>query len=246
MAEARGFLGAGDLYINRIVGGVLQGVQGPFECERFEVKANGELRERISKGKASYGQAVASAAIAQPFDFNITLGEADSAGIAIALLGDSAVGTPQTAGSLAAEAWVAKLDVWVPLTKGRLTEGTVVVTGNVEGTDFVVNYELGWIKALSTGTIVADEALTISADYGAFTGTDIQAGTNTSVRARFVLDGINLADSTPSICTAYEGIVRSDAAIDFLSDQFLSIPLPGRLVTPTGYTSPFIVQKRTA
>ena len=48
---ARGFLGSGDLYINRIVGGVKQGQEGPFECEQFEIKANSELRERVSKSR---------------------------------------------------------------------------------------------------------------------------------------------------------------------------------------------------
>ena len=75
---ARGFLGSGDLYINRIVGGVKQGQEGPFECEQFEIKANSELRERVSKSRNGYGQVVASAAMPQPFDLSVTLGEADA------------------------------------------------------------------------------------------------------------------------------------------------------------------------
>ena len=40
---ARGFLGAGDLYIARYVNGVLQAYQGPFEASKFEIKPNVDL-----------------------------------------------------------------------------------------------------------------------------------------------------------------------------------------------------------
>ena len=117
---ARGFLGSGDLYINRIVGGVKQGQEGPFECEKFEVKANSELRERVSKSRNGYGQVVASAAIPQPFDLSITLGEADSNGLSIALLGTVTTAT-QTSGNLTAASVTARRNKWVALTKARLT-----------------------------------------------------------------------------------------------------------------------------
>jgi hypothetical protein len=247
---ARGFLGSGDLYINRIVGGVKQGLEGPFECESFEIKANAEQRERVSKGKSSYGQIVASAAIAQPFDFTVTLGEADANGLSIALLGTVA-GVTQTSGTLTAVDVTADHNKWVALTKARLT-GTATVTNSaasttyVEGTDYVLNRELGLFKALSTGTITDAQALKLTSTYGAITTSQINGATESSVRAEFILDGKNLADDTPCVVTVYEGVVSSDAAVDFLSDQFLSIPLPGRLVTPTGQTSPFKVELRDA
>lgn len=247
---ARGFLGSGDLYINRIVGGVKQGMQGPFECEQFEIKSNSDLRERVSKGKASYGQVVASAAIPQPFDLAVTLGEADANGLSIALLG-TAAGVTQSAGTTSNTVVTAVLDKWVALPFARLTSAAQVVTNvagsttYVEGTDYLLNRELGWIKALSTGTIPAG-TIHVDLAYAAITATEIAGATSASIRAEFVLDGKNLADDTPCIVTVYEGVVASDAAVDFLSDQFLTVPLPGRLVTPTGQTSPFKVVLRDA
>ena len=35
---ARGYLGSGDLYIERLVGGVSQVLMGPYECIQFEIK----------------------------------------------------------------------------------------------------------------------------------------------------------------------------------------------------------------
>jgi hypothetical protein len=247
---ARGYLGSGDLYINRIVGGVKQGMEGPFEVERFEIKANSELRERVSKSRNGYGQVVASAAIPQPFDLNITMGEADKTGLAIALLGTAAA-TTQTSGSLTAVEFVAAHDKWVALTKARLT-GTATVTSDpagttyTEGTDYLVNRELGLIKVLSTGTIGDAVDLLVTSTYAAIASTEIQGATSAAIRAEFTLDGKNLADDTPAIVTVYEGVVASDAAVDFLSDQFLTIPLPGRLVTPVGQTAPFKIELRDA
>lgn len=244
---ARGFLGSGDLYINKLVGGVEQGWEGPFECDQFEIKANSELRERTSKGKSSYGQIVASAAIAQPFDLSITLGQADRTGLSIALLGTTAAVT-QASGTLTAVDVVGVEDKWVPLTKAALT-GTPVVTDAtasttfVLGTDYLINAQMGWIKVLSTGSIGADAAtLKLTSTYAAIAGDEIKGAVAPAVRARFRLDGRNLADDTPAIVDVVEAVVASDAAVDFLSDQFVTVPLPGRMVTPVGYDAPFTVQ----
>jgi hypothetical protein len=314
---ARGFLGSGDLYINRIVGGVKQGQEGPFECEQFEIKANSELRERVSKSRNGYGQVVASAAIPQPFDLSVTLGEADANGLSIALLG-TVTTTSQIAGSLSAVSVVSDLNKWVQLTHQRLTgaatvaggtaaftgaiagtvltisavsagavyvgqvisgvgvtagttitafttgtggTGTYVVSATqtvssvamtgaarayVEGTDFQINRELGQFKALPTGGIADAQVVTLTSTYAAITTTEIAGATSAAIRAEFILDGKNLADDTPCVVTVYEGVVASDAAVDFLSDQFLTVPLPGRLVTPAGQTAPFKVELRDA
>lgn len=244
---ARGFLGSGDLYINKLVAGVEQGWEGPFECDQFEIKANSELRERTSKGKASYGQIVASAAIPQPFDLSITLGQADKTGLSIALLGTTAA-VSQVSGTLTAVTVVGVADRWVPLTKAALT-GTQTVTNAaasttyVLGTDYLINKQMGWLYVLSTGTIgAAASTLKLTSTYAAITGDEIKGATASSVRARFRLDGKNLADDTPCIVNVLEAVVASDAAVDFLSDQFVTVPLPGRMVTPAGFDAPFTVQ----
>lgn len=248
---ARGFLGAGDLYLNRLVGGVKQGTTGPFECDRFEIKANAELKERRSKGKSSYGQVVASAALPQPFDLSVTLSEADANGIGIALLG-TVTGLSQTAGGPTTNTvFNAKLGFWVYVGFARLTavaqniSNAAGVITYVEGVDYLLNRELGLFKALPTpGVITDNQVMHGDLTYGAITGSRIDGATNTSVRAEFILDGKNLADDSACIVTCYEGVVASDAAVDFLSDEFISIPLPGRLVTPTGFTSPFKIELR--
>ena len=161
MGAARGFLGAGDLFIEVIKGGVAQGLTGPFLVEKFEIKANADIKDKISRGRTTNGQVVASAAIPKPFDLNVTLGEADKVGLAIALLGTISV-ISQASGTLTAVATaVAKPDIWIPLGKVALT-GTPVVTNTagsttyVNGTDYlVVGHNVGagkLAKAAKLGT----------------------------------------------------------------------------------------------
>jgi len=317
---ARGFLGAGDLYIARQVGGVFQAFEGPFECTKFEIKPNIELKEQVSKGRTTYGQVIESVAIPQPSDLTVDLSEVNKSSLAIALLGTTAA-LAQTAGTLTDEAVTAESDAWVALSKAALTGTQTVaggavsasVTGSISGTtltvtavssgtlsvgqtlsgsgmtagtrivakgtgtggtgtytvsasqtfasgaitgaagstyvageDYIINAQLGWIKALSTGAIFDDQPLKVSSTYAAISGTEIKGATQAQVRAKFKLDGKNFVDDTPCIVTVHEAIIAADAAFDFLADDFNTVSMPGRMKTPTGFVEPFTVHLRDA
>jgi len=248
---ARGFLGGGDLYIARYESGAFLDYEGPFECGKFEIKPNVELKELVSKGRATYGQVIESVPIPKPADLTVELREVNKQALAIALLGTT-VALTQAAAAIVDEAVTAKLDYWKQMAKVRLSEGTVVVTNSaasttyVEGTDYIVNYNLGWIKALSTGTITEAQALKVDYNCLLVGGTEIRGATQTSVRAKFKLDGVNYADSLPSIVTVHEAIIAADSAFDFLGDDFNTVSLPGRMKTPAGFITPFTVHLRNA
>lgn len=245
---ARGFLGGGDLYINRYdpTTGLKVGRRGPFETGKLEIKPNAELKEMVSKGRATYGQVIESVPIQQPTDFTLVLNEVDVEGLTLALMGEQSA-LSQGSGSIAAEVATAQLDKWVSLSKqnfasaGFLVKDVTDVTTYVLGTDYGVNYRLGMIRALSTGSISQSEVLHVSGDYNAVSGTRIAGSTQPQLRAEFVLDGINFADSRPVIVTVHEGILTPDQAFDFLADDFGNITLAGRLKTPAGFTEPYTV-----
>lgn len=239
---ARGFLGAGDLYIASYIAGVKQPYEGPFECRKFEIKPNSELKELVSKGRSTYGQVIESVAVPKPADLTVELSEVNQLSLSIALFGTTAA-LAQSSSALS-ESVVGVLNKWVPFTKGRLDPAVPVTSGAlVEGTDFIVNYTLGWVKALTAGAVgsqaYAGQALAIA-------GTTISGMTQTQVRAGFLLDGKNFADDLPTIVEVYEAIVSADAAVDFLADDFNVVTLPGRMKTPTGFLTPFTVKQRTA
>jgi hypothetical protein len=247
---ARAFLGKGDLYIARYVNGAFEDWKGPYECNKLEIKPNVELKEQVSKGKNTYGQVIESVALNKPADLTVELTEVNRESLAIALLGTTAA-LAQSSGTLTEEAIVAKLDAWVPLTKAALTGAQTVTNSDetttyVAGVDYLVNKELGWIKALPGGAITASQALKVTSTYGAITGTEIKGATSADVRARFKLDGANQADGQPCIVSIHEVVIASDQAFDFLSENFAVVSMPGRMKTPVGFTEPFTVHLRDA
>lgn len=246
---ARGFLGAGDLYISRYnpTTGLFDDFTGPFEATKFEVKPNVELKEMSSRGRSSYGQVIESVALPQPAEFTLELPEVNKESLSIALLGtESAIN--QIAGTLTgALVTITSKDTWLDIGKQNIIAGLVVkdatgVTTYVMGTDYVLNNRMGWIKILPGSAIVKGAVIKVTGAYGAVGGTLIRGATNSQIRAKFRLDGVNFADQLPVIVDVWEAIISADSAFDFLSNEFASISLPGRLKTPTGKTEPFQVQ----
>ncbi|MEP6587139.1 MAG: hypothetical protein ABJA84_00075 [Polaromonas sp.] len=247
---ARGFLGAGDIYIERIVAGVPQGLAGPYYANKFEIKPNVETKDLISKGRNNYGQTLESVVLQQPADFSLELNEVNKESIALALLG-TATATAQVAGTLADQAVVIKKDRWVSVTKENLGEAITVknTAGTltyVEGTDYALNRPLGLIKVLPASAIADAASLNVSGGYAAISSTVISGATNSDVRARIVFDGINQADGLPVIVRVHEAVIAADSAFDFLADDFNTVNLPGKLKTPTGKSEPFTVELRAA
>lgn len=250
---ARGFLGAGDLYIARYnsTTGTFDDFTGPFESTKFEIKPNSELKEMSSRGRTTYGQVIESVPLPQPADLSVTLAEVNRESIALALFGTTSAST-QGSGTITDEVVVAKLDKWVQLSKQNFASAGFVVTNSAGtttyalGTDYEVNYRLGMIKALTSGAIAADESLKVDGTYNAISGTKVAGATQSQVRAKFKLDGVNFADQLPVIVDVWEAVMTPDNAFDFLQDEFAEIALKGRLKTPAGKTEPFQVELRDA
>jgi len=249
MTTARGFLGAGDIYISRFdtTSGLFLPMQGPYESTKFEIKATTNLVEMTSRSRDGYGQIVESVPIPQPTEFAISLAEVNKESLTLALLGTQATLT-QAGATVIDEVLVANLGAWSKLLKNNLNANSVVVTNSagsttyVEGTDYTVNYQLGWIKANVGGAITNLQSLKV--DYVAATvnGSRIKGVTNSQLRAQILFDGVNMADGAPAVVECYEAVLSSSAAFDFLSDKFNEIPLSGRLKTPVGKNEPFEVR----
>lgn len=250
---ARGFLGAGDLYIARYdstLGDFGQYV-GPYNAEQFAITPNTNVKELIARGKANYGQVLESVPVPAAFDFSIVLTEVNQESLALALLGtaeDIATGSA----TVTDQVTIGHLDKWTKLLHNNISETGFVLTNSaasttyVRGTDYIVNFATGMWKALSTGAIT--EAQSLKVDYAALAvdGVLIRGATQTQLRAKFMLDGTNMADGSPCIVTVHEAVMAPSGEVDFLADDFGRVTLPGRMKTPTGLLEPFTVELRTA
>jgi hypothetical protein len=249
---ARGFLGAGDVYIERFDTNTQAYLnpQGPYESDKFQIKATTKLEEMTGRGRETYGQVLASVAVPQPTEFEISIAEVNRESMTLALLGSTAAFT-QAAATVSDENVTAALGQWKKLTKHSLATSSVVVTNAaasttyVEGTDYKINYGMGWFFAIPGGAITEGQSLKVDYTASVISGTRIRGVTNSQLRARFHFDGINMADGARCWVECYEAVISSSAAFDFLAAKFNTVPLTGRLNTPVGKTEPFEVRLPT-
>ena len=91
--SSRGFLGAGDLYARIYITSTGQYDQwtGPYEATKFEIKPNSDLKEMVSRGRATYGQVIESVPLPKPSDLSVTFGEVNRESLAMALFGTAVV-----------------------------------------------------------------------------------------------------------------------------------------------------------
>lgn len=245
---AKAILGAGDVRLD-IYNAITQtwsGLGDKLEADKFEITPDSELKRKTSKSRAAYGQNVASVAIGKPTKIAITLSSASVEALALQFQG-IAVAESQGAGALN-EVIVAKLDKWIKLTKRNVVEAGFAVknTGDtvtyVKGTDYLVNYETGEVKVLSTGAIDANDNLNVTGTVVAYNGTKIRGGTVAQVRVRAVWEGVNQVDGQYIEVDAYDATLSTGNGFDFLADDFNGIELAGELSIPDGKTEPYIVR----
>ena len=129
--SARGFLGAGDLYIARYnpATGGFDAFKGPYEATKFEIKPNVDVKEMTSRGRTTYGQVIESVSLPKAATFTLDLAEVNRESLTIALLGTE---TPvnQAAGTITDEVVELKLGSWAQLSKQNFAEaGFTVDTG---------------------------------------------------------------------------------------------------------------------
>jgi hypothetical protein len=241
---AQSFIGAGDVYIDRLTAaGVKQG-SVKVGIGQLELKPNVELKEQTSKGRDSYGQVIASVAINKPAELSITLTQVDRKALAIALLGDD-VAHAVVGAAVTDEAVTARHDKGVFLANRIIS--AVSVTNAAKDVTYVLNDDytfdarLGMITVVSTGDITDAQAILVNYTYGAEAGYKIKGATQPLVKMGVFLDGKNMVDGAACYVTIHEATVSPESAVDFLADNFAEIALKGSMTTPAGMTEPFTV-----
>lgn len=238
-----GFLGAGDLLIDRdLTGGFLY----VGNATQFAInETDADVKERISKMRDTYGQALDTVTLAKPPKITIAIDEFDVNNLAIALRGLIEV-INQPSGSVANQEFTALADKWIDLGKRQISNVVVKSqdesTTYNEGDDYVVNTRLGLLKVLSSGSITDGATIKVSFDYGAVTGKRILASRQAEIECALLLDGLNKVNGKDCTVRVYKAKLRPSAEVDFLADDFQTLTLEGTLVTPEGKTEPYVVE----
>lgn len=242
-----GFLGSGDLYYNRVVGGVSQGWFRFGNATQFEITENAEITERISRQAATYGQVLDSVAIKRPAAISVTLDDLDHKNLALAFLGttapanvtgatvtDEAATAPSSGGSFrTAFGNISAVSVSGPA-------GTPVY---VAGTDYeVLDAAMGLIRIIEGGALSGGETLEVDYTYGTSASNKVSGGTQASIKVALLMNGKNLADDSAAKVEVLEAVLTPESGVDFLSEDFATLELTGTLNTPSGQTSAYTVE----
>lgn len=249
MAETNALLFAGDLYLafkDNATG--LYSARQRLECDALSIATPSEIKEKISKGRDTYGNAFVSFGVPKPTEFELTLSEITREIFAMQL--SAVIETlTVTSGTLTDVAVTAVLDAWVEIGHENLAATGITVKNvsgtvtYVEGTDYELNRRLGFLKALSTGAIVAG-AVHVSGAKNAIAGQKLLGARNYNSTFKFELDGINLVTRKDMILRAGQATVSSQDAWDFLSGELTDVPLKGRLEIPGAGLPPFTLEYR--
>lgn len=243
--ETNALIFAGDLYVEfkDPTTGVFSAIES-LEVEKFEIKTNNERKEKLSRRKATYNQPYVSYGLPQPSDFAITFGEVT--GRIFALMLAASVENLSAAAAPFTDVEVTTVeDVWVPTGKTYISKSGFTVKNSagdvtyVLGTDYAMDWELGLIKRLPGSAISA--AVKLAGTTEAITGMRLKGAQNYNQVMRLKLNGINLVTKRRMILQAPQGSVASETAYDFMSGDFASAALTGRLEIASGWDCPYLL-----
>lgn len=253
MSLARAFIGSGNVLLNPYDPntGLQTGWIDGGSADKFGIKANSEIKSKKSKGRDTYGQTIATVALAGEPDLSIVFGEVNKGNIRLAFMASQADLNVAAGGAIADEVLIAKLDKYVPLAHQNLSNTVTVkhtsgLPTYVLGTDYLVNYRTGMIQALSTGAIDADESLKVSYTSNAITGTRLLGSTVAQLRTQVKFDGKNQVDDSPVEADIWEAVLTPSDEFDFLADDWGQLTLTGKMTTPAGKPSPYVIDFKDA
>ena len=217
---------------------------------QFEMKQSNKVDKLISKGRDDYGAVRAAIPNREPTEFTWKRDEADEETLTMAAMGES-VPMSVASGTLTADPITAKKGFYVPIGGAspvmKITAGSVVVTNTgatvtyVEGTDYSIDYHLGFFMAAVGGAITADQALKITCAHGAMTGFTINTEVASAYRGALILHGINMADDSKMLVKIPEVLIVSDSPIDFLTDKWVEFQFSGSCIKLANETSPYYI-----
>lgn len=239
------FFGSGTIFIDRF--DEQGGKTGYIEIgtgKSLSLKSSGELKQLTSRKPGSYGQVIASVGIPGKTELKIGHSDFDAENMAMAFLGE-VKDLNQSSGTLTAkEILIPKAGKWVEL-GFRNFESSGFLVKDASGSaldldaDYVVNYEYGLIKALSSGDITDGEKIKITAKYNAISKKRVLGATKPIIKAAIRFEGVNMENGKKCTVYIWKTTLQPDTDIDFLSEDFLETSLSGSPEVVEGKESTF-------
>ena len=246
-----GFIGSGDLYFDRLddSGNSTGGFILIGNATKLELKPDSDTKDRVSRQRDTYGQVLDSISLPKPTKISLSVDELQLSNLAIAMLG-TVVEVSSTSGSVSPGSvgignfTAGQPNIWQQLPNTYISNVVLKsadeVVEYVIGEDYNVNERLGLVETFGD-TINPDDELRISYSYSVPAQFRIDGSTQSVVKGKIKLDGVNRVNGQPVIVEIDEAVLSPKSAIDFLADKFLELSLEGVCRTLPGKTSPYTV-----
>lgn len=245
MAQQQFALFSGDLLFNRLVSAAYQGFQD-LSAGSLAIKHNTDDNDIISKGRDTYGQLIGSIPVIKSPDLTLKFSNIAPRALSMALQGTASTFT-QASGTATDEVFTAIKGGFANLAyrnisaTGLSIKNSAGSTTYVKDTDYVIDYVTGQVSISQTSAITDGASLKITYSYNAVTADKIEGVTSPNVRGVLMLKGKNQDGGLPMELTAWDVVLTSESNIDWLSSKPIEISMKGKMITPTGKTSPYEV-----
>lgn len=248
--QEESFLGSGDLQIaiydpetaalgpERDVGNASSFIINPPKLEK---------KELIGYRRANYATTIKSVITKSEQEIKFTLTDINRKNLALAMFGTDAAYTQNAGNNTSSPQEVdAAHDLWVKLDHRNLDSSTgnkpVVkdkATGLItytEGTHYEIDYEVGRIKALSTGTITDGETITVAAKWLGITGWKVDANDVNKFECFLRLIGQDQANERFVEVVVFKAQIEPSGDIAWLTEDFASLEFTGKILAMTDGT----------
>lgn len=209
----------------------------------LQLKSGADKKERISKKKESFGQALDSIVIPKPVEISIEFDTFNKQNFAMMLMGNAA-DLSAAAVTVADEVLTVQKGEWIQLANANIdttqTIGLKTESGStIKAEDYTINASLGLLKLNDSATQTTGDKLKISYKTRAGAGFKVEAGTLTGLNLEIVLDMQNRASGKTGRLEIYQAAIAADGDFDWLADDWGNAKFSGSLVTPTGKSAAY-------
>lgn len=230
------YLGAGELWVNRMTNGALGLWRHLGNVTRFELTPTVETLEKQSSMEGARGT-LKEVVTKTTMEVGLTLDEFDPENLALALFGSVSAYSQSsgTATDTSLGTSNSKKGYWLDTGKKKITVTAVKVgaTTYTLNTDYTVDSETGMIYITPNSTIVDGSTVLWSGSYAAITSTQIQALADAKIECALQFRSASDATGPRFLCDVWKASIQPDGALSMLTEQFGEITLKGKVLADT-------------
>lgn len=231
---------SGNLFAYRIgADGEEKGI-GPLAAVVIETQAQADIIRVPDTRRSRRGQTIASVAEPKESVGALELVTVPARLLAMLAMGDVAA-VAEGSGTVTSADTEYEVDYWTQLPHRNLSS---VVLKNTAGdvtyvvdVDYELNTRIGAYRPILGGAMAGATAGKISYSHGAVSGEKILWGTNTQVRCRLEMDGVNDIDNKDVVWRAHRALLTPNGAINLSTSQPVSAKFKLEFETPSGKLS---------